>query len=53
MIWVFNEGYDEKVVHLIREWTYTGELATPWGALFGQTRPKDACFVTSGVRWEF
>ena len=41
MIWVFNEGYDEKVVHLIREWTYAGELATPWGALFGQTRVVD------------
>ena len=41
MIWVFNEGYEQDVVHLIREWTHAGELRSPWVTLFGQTRLVD------------
>ncbi len=41
MIWVFNEGYEQDVVHLIREWTNAGELKSPWVTLFGQTRLVD------------
>ena len=38
MIWVFNEGYRQKVVHLVHEWTYMGEVKSPWVTLFGQAR---------------
>ena len=41
LIWVFNEGYEQNVVHLIREWTHAGELKSPWVTLFGQTRLVD------------
>ncbi|MBR4260279.1 MAG: hypothetical protein IKQ17_14705 [Kiritimatiellae bacterium] len=41
MIWVFNEGYNVDVIHLFREWTYMGELKSPWVTLHGQTRVVD------------
>ena len=41
MIWVFNEGYSVKEIHLIREWTYMGELRSPWATLYGQVRAVD------------
>jgi len=55
MIWIFNEGYDESVVHLIREWTYMGELRSPWATLFGQVRVVDerGTYVRVGLRRVF
>ena len=41
MIWVFNEGYNVDVIHLFREWTYMGELNSPWLTLHGQVRAVD------------
>ena len=52
LIWVCNEGYDEKVEHLIREWTYAGELKSPCATLFGQVRVVDGrgTFVRCGLK---
>ena len=52
LIWVCNEGYDEKVAHLIREWTYAGELKSPCAVLFGQVRVVDGrgTFVRCGLK---
>ena len=55
MIWVFNEGYEEKVVHLFREWTYMGDFVSPWATLFGQVRQVDGLgtYVRVGLRRMF
>ena len=38
IIYVFAEGYEEDVQHLIREWTFTANLKTPYVTLYNQTR---------------
>lgn len=38
IIWVCNEGYTDDVVHMFKEWTYMGDVKTPWVTIFGQTR---------------
>ena len=55
MIWVFNEGYNVDVIHLFREWTYMGELKSPWLTLHGQARIVDGlgAYVRIGVRRSF
>lgn len=55
VIWVFNEGYDVDVVHLFREWTYMGEISSPWCSLYGQTRAVEdlGTYVQIGMRREF
>ncbi|MBR1921910.1 MAG: hypothetical protein IJ829_07930, partial [Kiritimatiellae bacterium] len=41
MIWVLNEGYKQDTVHLIREWTFRGELATPLLVCGAEVRQVD------------
>lgn len=55
IIWVFNEGYKEEVRHLFREWTYMGELQSPYATVFGQTRVVDdlGTYVRVGVQRSF
>ena len=55
IIWVFNEGYREKVKHMFREWTYMGELQSPWITVFGQARAVDelGTYVRIGVQRSF
>ncbi len=55
IIWVFNEGYNVEEIHLIKEWTYMGELKSPWAVLHGQARAVDGLgtYVRVGLRRGF
>ena len=55
MIWIFNEGYNVDVVHLMREWTYIGEITSPWATFCGQARAVDGrgTYVRIGVHHGF
>ena len=55
MIWVFNEGYNVDAIHLVKEWTYIGELKSPWVTLHGQARVVDGrgTYVRVGLRHVF
>lgn len=55
MIWVFNEGYNVEEIHLIREWTYMGELKSPLATLSGQVRAVDGLgtYVRVGLHRDF
>ena len=55
MIRVFNEGYNVEEVHLFREWTYMGELKSPWATLSGQARAVDGLgtYVRIGLHHAF
>ena len=55
MIWVFNEGYNVEAIHLVREWTYVGELKSPWVSLRGHARVVEGrgTYVRVGLRHVF
>ena len=51
MIWVFNEGYRKKVVHL-NAINHPTRVQIRESRRHGTTRKTDACFVTLGVMLE-